>query len=736
MAKRKSSDEALPNKAFTQGNRPRNPNPIVLTQPENTNSLHYQVYKLQKSTVRQRIKLDNTEQEKEVFKKTTGLSVVSDAPNADSEDQNLFFHGMKLLIFIAMYNEEPKELKDTLDGILENIDDFDDEGRSYRVSKDEIGVVVVVDGYYPFTKGMDGVKREFYSNFYDESKINLVYDEREAHRDRVAQEKQKESFNIDDEHAHCFFKKYYNPEVSDNYLKLAFCIKEKNKRKLNSQLWFFGGFCVNFRADYCILLDVGTKPLKKSLYYLYRAMEKDPDVAGCCGEIKPSFDTHSPYCNPIFMAQVVEYKISHVFDKALESLIGFITVLPGAFSAYRWSQLEDKDGEILWNDYFKSVCRTWEMDCFNSNIYLAEDRVMCHSLVCKNKNILRFVKNSVSETDVPDTLPKLLMQRRRWINGSWFALIHVMKHCDGLFKGDHSIFRKIGFFFMMIYYLLNIMFSWVMVGSFFVVFAITAKNVLEYDESGAGWDPGNILVNVYVGLIMCMVIISLSTRPNRVELFIKLLSGFFAVYMIIAIVLMGVYLAGISTDDKELNDKEKRERDLTVFIGVGTVVCFTILLIVYKSQSWAALDVLKGSIHFIAMTPTYVNIFLIYAICNIHDCTWGTRPDDMKEEERKKKEEFEAFRAKWVLVWLLCNVAFGYNLNAIDNEDNSGDGDNFIFIYIIALIGMGILIIRFIGGMLYLLQEFCRSCTKKKRTDDNSHEKLSDTGGKSPNNAV
>ena len=40
-------------------------------------------------------------------------------------------------------------------------------------------------------------------------------------------------------------------------------------------------------------------------------------------------------------AQLFEYTIGHIIDKGFESFFGFISVLPGAFSAYRWEAIND-----------------------------------------------------------------------------------------------------------------------------------------------------------------------------------------------------------------------------------------------------------------------------------------------------------------------------------------------------------------------------------------------------------
>ena len=192
--------------------------------------------------------------------------------------------------------------------------------------------------------------------------------------------------------------------MGDLELTTFLVIKQKNKRKLNTHLWFFGGFGKMINPRYVMLLDVGTGPQEDALFQLWKAMNIDPNCAGTCGEIAPD---RGDFCNFIISAQHVEYKFAHILDKALESSIGYITVLPGAFSAYKWSVI---DGKPLWEDYFHSLKNPHLLTCFNSNVYLAEDRVLCLNIVAhKNqKNTLRYVKKSVAYTDVPENFTSLL----------------------------------------------------------------------------------------------------------------------------------------------------------------------------------------------------------------------------------------------------------------------------------------------------------------------------------------
>lgn len=63
-----------------------------------------------------------------------------------------------------------------------------------------------------------------------------------------------------------------------------------------------------------------------------------------------------------------------------------------------------------------------------------------------------------------------------------------------------------------------------------------------------------------------------------------------------------------------------------------------------------------------------MNLFTIYAISNIHDVTWGSRPTEEKQQdafkavERKKGIEYRDYRSRFLVFWCICNLVVGYYL--------------------------------------------------------------------------
>ncbi len=75
------------------------------------------------------------------------------------------------------------------------------------------------------------------------------------------------------------------------------------------------------------------------------AVEVLPTVVGAVepaqvGALTGELRVERPYRTFLTAVQFCEWKVSHLLQKPIESLCGFLTVLPGAFSAFRWVAVE------------------------------------------------------------------------------------------------------------------------------------------------------------------------------------------------------------------------------------------------------------------------------------------------------------------------------------------------------------------------------------------------------------
>jgi chitin synthase len=307
----------------------------------------------------------------------------------------------ELFICVTMYNESEIDFTRTMHGIMRNITHFCSRAKSRTWGKDgwqKIVVCVIADG-----------RKKVHPRTLNALAAMGVYQEGIA----------KNIVNQKEVTAHVY---EYTTQVSlDEGLKfkgaekgivpcqMIFCLKEKNQKKLNSHRWFFNAFGRALTPNVCILLDVGTKPEPKALYYLWKAFDQDSNVAGAAGEIKAGTGkAWLGLLNPLVASQNFEYKMSNILDKPLESVFGYITVLPGALSAYRYYALQnDPSGHGPLSQYFKGeTLHGRDADVFTANMYLAEDRILCWELVAKRQEqwVLKFVKSAVGETDVPGKL--------------------------------------------------------------------------------------------------------------------------------------------------------------------------------------------------------------------------------------------------------------------------------------------------------------------------------------------
>ncbi|OMJ95959.1 hypothetical protein SteCoe_513 [Stentor coeruleus] len=631
----------------------------------------------------------------------------------------------KFLINVAMCDENCEDVWDTLQGCINNLEYFfTDKKRS--IKEEEIGIMIIVDGIEPFLKtfyNIEGARmhykgcfqknRTFFSQFFNDKIIkdelmtkSLV--DKDPNYEFVVIKELFEAGLITkgQEIAYTFCQKI--KFLDNHYLNTIFCVTQLNKRRLNTHKWFFKGFCHRIKPKYIALLDAGVIPKSKGLFYLYEAMEKDNRVAGCCGEIVPS----NKSLNPIVQAQIVEYKFSHIMDRALESIIGYVSILPGSFSAYRWERLDNDD---ILKAYFYSH-RKWDaMNIFTASMHLIQDRILCMELICqKNQyNILRYVKWSTAKSKVPDSLNELLAQRRRWINGLWFSMIFTVRNCNRIRNSKHSYIRKCFFKTLMVYYSIMALFNWLMVGAFYLTFTLAIKRNLNEEDPKIDKlrKRSTPIIVLYTSILISMIIISMGVKPRRVETLFKFFSILLGIFSYGSMFIVFYFIFGdiISGNQLLTFDFNYWIHNITGSLAIIGGAIFLISLLLNFNHSF--IPVIKGIPFFLFMIGTYINMFMIYAICNIHDFSLGNRPDKLIESEKKYIFQHKNERTIWLILWIFCNAAFAYFLNLLNSSD---DNTKKAYIDILALVVYFVIGFKVIGGILFVFDEWCCCCLHEK----------------------
>ncbi|KAL2866865.1 chitin synthase class II [Aspergillus lucknowensis] len=535
----------------------------------------------------------------------------------------------ELFICVTMYNEDEIHFTRTMHGIMRNISHFCSRSKSRTWGKDgwkKIVVCIIADGrkkVHPRTLNALaalGVYQEgIAKNIVNQKQVN-------AH---VYEYTSQVSLDSD--------LKFKGAEKGIVPCQVIFCLKEHNQKKLNSHRWFFNAFGRALQPNICILLDVGTKPEPTALYHLWKAFDQDSNVAGAAGEIKASKGKGMlGLLNPLVASQNFEYKMSNILDKPLESVFGYITVLPGALSAYRFFALQnDADGNGPLNQYFKGeTLHGQDADVFTANMYLAEDRILCWELVAKREErwVLRFVKSAVGETDVPDSIPEFISQRRRWLNGAFFAAVYSIVNVKQLWKTDHSVARKVLLQIESVYQLLQLIFTYFGLANFYLAFFFIAGSLTDPKIDPFGHNMGKyifVVLRYSCILVMCLqFIFSMGNRPQGAK---KLYLSSMIIYSIIMIytAFCTLYLIVLELMAKTGHDVPLAISD-TLFVNIVVSLLSTIGL--YFFTSFLYLDpwhMFTSSAQYFALLPSYICTLQVYAFCNTHDVTWGTKGDNV-----------------------------------------------------------------------------------------------------------
>ncbi|KAG5933736.1 Chitin synthase, class 1 [Claviceps sorghi] len=566
----------------------------------------------------------------------------------------------ELLIAITYYNEDKVLLSRTLHGVMQNVLDIVNLKKSTFWNKggpawQKIVVCLIFDGIEKADK-----------NTLDVLATIGIYQDGVIKKDVDGKETVAHIFEYTSQLSITPSQQLIQPTMDASSdlapVQFIFCLKQKNSKKINSHRWLFNAFGRILNPEVTILLDAGTKPSPRSLLALWEGFYNDKDLGGACGEIHAMLGKGGKkLLNPLVAVQNFEYKISNILDKPLESSFGYVSVLPGAFSAYRFRAIMGRPLEQYFHgDHTLSKTLGKKgidgMNIFKKNMFLAEDRILCFELVAKagQKWHLTYIKAAKGETDVPEGAAEFISQRRRWLNGSFAASLYSLMHFGRLYKSGHNIVRMFFFHIQMLYNVLNVVFSWFALASYYLTTTVIMDLVgmpfvgNNNETSHHGWPFGDtatpivnaLLKYIYLAFVILQFILALGNRPKGSK-FTYIAS--FMVFGLIQgyILVLSGYLV-VRAFDKPIADQisfhSGHDFVRSFFSGSSAAGVILIALItiygLYFVASFMYLDpwhMFHSFPYYLLLMSTYINILMVYAFNNWHDVSWGTKGSDKAE---------------------------------------------------------------------------------------------------------
>ncbi|KAG5978295.1 Chitin synthase, class 1 [Claviceps digitariae] len=566
----------------------------------------------------------------------------------------------ELLIAITYYNEDKVLLSRTLHGVMQNVLDIVNLKKSTFWNKggpawQKIVVCLIFDGIEKADK-----------NTLDVLATIGIYQDGVIKKDVDGKETVAHIFEYTSQLSITPSQQLIQPTMDPSSdfapVQFIFCLKQKNSKKINSHRWLFNAFGRILNPEVTILLDAGTKPSPRSLLALWEGFYNDKDLGGACGEIHAMLGKGGKkLLNPLVAVQNFEYKISNILDKPLESSFGYVSVLPGAFSAYRFRAIMGRPLEQYFHgDHTLSKTLGKKgidgMNIFKKNMFLAEDRILCFELVAKagQKWHLTYIKAAKGETDVPEGAAEFISQRRRWLNGSFAASLYALMHFGRLYKSGHNVVRMFFFHIQMLYNVLNVVFSWFALASYYLTTTVIMDLVGTPVVGGSsasehhGWPFGDtatpivnaLLKYLYLAFVILQFILALGNRPKGSK-FTYIAS--FMVFGLIQgyILVLSAYLVARAFNKpiaEQISFDSGHDFVRSFFSGSDAAGVILIALItiygLYFLASFLYLDpwhMFHSFPYYLLLMSTYINILMVYAFNNWHDVSWGTKGSDKAE---------------------------------------------------------------------------------------------------------
>lgn len=137
-------------------------------------------------------------------------------------------------------------------------------------------------------------------------------------------------------------------------------------------------------------------------------------------------------------------------------------------------------------------------------------------------------------------------------------------------------------------------------------------------------------------LVLITIFISLTLPVEKGICYFRFVGVVFSVFTLITVIGIIYYMTQTGFYEQELvynsvtNTYEPNGVTHFSWVVLAGVILFSVYLIpiVFRPLDFARniFKYIVGFVSYFLMIPMFLNVFTIYAVCNLHDVSWGNRP--------------------------------------------------------------------------------------------------------------
>lgn len=558
----------------------------------------------------------------------------------------------QIVLLICMFNENKECLIQTLKYINKNI-------KYLQIFRNiNVKVLVVVDGYFFAHDSLIDFMKEIYNK-------EQWWDNRLLKPDIEEKQEEINTLILEDD------AKIKIPINDVEYIKidLTTIIKIDNRKKFNSHEWFLGknGFVDNFNSTYAIFMDVYTLIPPPTIHLSLLYMDKNPNCVASTGrqltmtsEIQEIKEKCLSFKNILRNIQYYNFEFSNITYSGLFSLLGLLHVIPGPYGFYRTKDIQQDKIRNYYFDFFKEQ-KNELVNLIKGNTKIVEDRILSLSVVMNNNNPNSYTMlnpNVCFYVDPELTIKSLILQRRRWVNGTMFFYYYYLTNIIHFRNWNTGFIRK-----LLVYLSFLFLFTQSIISNFStIIVCYLFKLSLECLDNELIKSKNDFFHKDYLYLsltILFYINIIIHFKEKFNENYIKLLNGI-GIIMSFFIHFLIAYL--LFDDINRLNKGDFNNLIIIFFIFTYYFPNF-ILLLCGEFRNFFRL--LWSSIIYYLNINFFIMVVNTYSLGRLFDLSWGNRPDN----DNSIQNNIKLLKYKNIvllLIFLIINILIYIAHNFVD----------------------------------------------------------------------